>query len=135
MTRHDDQSPHAAHATEPARANRDPLTGAPGAHPLGTGVGAAAGGMAAGAVAGSLAGPVGAAIGTAIGAVAGGLAGKGVAEKVVPTAQGAASGGYLDAAASPSQPDEAPLYVANRWARSGARGFAVRPPAPADDKP
>src|SRR3954467_12307394 len=28
--------------------NRDPITGAPGAHPVGTGLGAAAGGMAAG---------------------------------------------------------------------------------------
>jgi len=41
-------------------ANRDPLTGAPGSHPVGTGIGAAAGGVAAGAAAGTLAaGPVG----------------------------------------------------------------------------
>ena len=32
-------------------ANRDPITGAPGSHPVGTGLGAAAGGMAAGAAA------------------------------------------------------------------------------------
>lgn len=66
-------------------ANRDPITGAPGAHPLGTGAGAAAGGMA-GAAAGTVAaGPVGTVIGAAIGAVAGGLAGKGAAEAVNPT--------------------------------------------------
>ena len=65
--------------------NRDPISGAPGAHPVGTGVGAAAGGIAAGAAAGSVAGPVGTVVGAAVGAVAGGLAGKGVAEKVDPT--------------------------------------------------
>ena len=62
--------------------NRDPISGTPGAHPVGTGVGAAAGGIAAGAAAGSVAGPVGTVVGAAVGAVAGGLAGKGVAEKV-----------------------------------------------------
>ena len=67
-------------------ANRDPITGAPGAHPVGVGVGAAAGGMAAGAAAGTLAaGPVGTVIGAAVGAVVGGLGGKVVAEKIDPT--------------------------------------------------
>src|SRR6187399_1089670 len=66
-------------------ANRDPITGAPGSHPVGTGLGAAAGGMAAGAAAGSVAGPAGTVIGAAVGAVAGGLAGKGIAEKIDPT--------------------------------------------------
>lgn len=66
-------------------ANRDPLSGAPGAHPVGTGVGAAAGGAAAGAAIGSVAGPVGTVIGTAAGAVIGGLAGKGIAENINPT--------------------------------------------------
>jgi len=65
----------------------DPLTGAPGAHPVGTGVGAAAGGAAAGAAIGAIAGPVGAFIGVAVGAVVGGLAGKGVAEMIDPTAE------------------------------------------------
>ena len=69
-------------------ANRDPITGAPGAHPVGTGVGAA-GGAAAGAVIGAVVGPVGAAVGLVAGAVAGGLAGKGVAEIVDPTVQDA----------------------------------------------
>jgi hypothetical protein len=66
--------------------NRDPLSGTPGAHPVGVGVGAA-GGAAAGAVIGAVGGPVGAAVGAAVGAVAGGLAGKGVAEAIDPTAE------------------------------------------------
>lgn len=68
-------------------ANRDPISGAPGSHPVGTGLGAAAGGMAAGAAAGSVAGPVGTVAGAAIGAVAGGLAGKGIAEMIDPTVE------------------------------------------------
>lgn len=68
--------------------NRDPITGAPGAHPVGTGVGAA-GGAAAGAAIGSVAGPAGTLVGGAIGAVAGGLVGKGVAEGIDPTVEDA----------------------------------------------
>jgi len=81
--------------TNPDR-NADPITGAPGAHPIGTGVGAAAGGaagVAAGAAAGAAMGSVvpgpgniiGGAVGAVVGAVAGGLAGKGVAEAINPT--------------------------------------------------
>jgi len=66
--------------------NPDPITKAPGSHPVGTGVGAAAGG-AAGAAIGTAAGPVGTAVGAVVGAVAGGLFGKGVAEGVNPTAE------------------------------------------------
>ena len=65
--------------------NRDPITGAPGAHPIGTGIGAALGGAAAGAATGTVAGPVGTVIGAAVGAIVGGLAGKGVAESIDPT--------------------------------------------------
>lgn len=68
--------------------NRDPITGEPGAHPVGVGVGAAGAG-AAGAAIGSVAGPVGTVVGAVVGAVAGGLAGKGVAEAVDPTAEDA----------------------------------------------
>lgn len=68
-------------------ANRDPITGTPGAHPVGTGIGAAAGGAAAGAAAGTVAGPVGTAAGMVAGAVIGGLAGKGIAEKINPTVE------------------------------------------------
>lgn len=65
--------------------NPDPITGEPGSHPVGTGVGAAstaAAGAAAGAVVG---GPVGALVGGAIGAAVGGLAGHAVAEAIDPT--------------------------------------------------
>lgn len=68
--------------------NRDPISGEPGAHPVGVGVGAAGAG-AAGAAIGSVAGPAGTVIGAIVGAVAGGLAGKGVAEAVDPTAEDA----------------------------------------------
>lgn len=68
--------------------NPDPITGAPGAHPIGTGVGAA-GGAVTGAAAGSLGGPIGTAVGAVVGAVVGGLAGKGAAEAVNPTAEDA----------------------------------------------
>ncbi len=70
-------------------ANRDPITGAPGSHPIGTGLGAAAGGAAAGAAAGTVVGPVGTVIGAAVGAVVGGLAGKGIAEVIDPTSEAA----------------------------------------------
>lgn len=66
--------------------NPDPITGAPGSHPVGTGIGAAIGGAAAaGAAAGTVAGPVGTLAGAAVGAIVGGLVGKGIAEKVDPT--------------------------------------------------
>jgi hypothetical protein len=67
-------------------ANRDPLTGAPGAHPVGVGAGAA-GGAAAGAAVGSMGGPIGTVVGAAAGAIAGGLAGKAAAESVNPTVE------------------------------------------------
>jgi hypothetical protein len=70
-------------------ANRDPITGTPGAHPVGTGVGAAVGGAAAGAAVGSVAGPVGTVAGIIGGAVIGGLAGKGIAENIDPTREDA----------------------------------------------
>ncbi len=68
--------------------NRDPITDAPGAHPIGTGIGAG-GGALTGAALGAAGGPVGVAVGTVIGAVVGGLAGKGAAEAVNPTAEDA----------------------------------------------
>ena len=65
--------------------NRDPISGAPGAHPIGTGLGAVVGGAAVGAAAGTVVGPVGTVVGTAVGAIVGGLAGKGIAEAIDPT--------------------------------------------------
>jgi hypothetical protein len=70
-----------------ASAHRDPLSGEPGAHPVGVGVGAAVGGAAVGAAVGTVAGPIGTGIGAAVGAVAGGMFGKGVAEGLDPTAE------------------------------------------------
>jgi hypothetical protein len=76
--------------------NRDPLSGTPGAHPVGVGVGAA-GGAATGAAIGSMGGPVGVAVGVTVGAVAGGLAGKSVAEAIDPTVEDEFwSGNYRD---------------------------------------
>jgi hypothetical protein len=80
--------------------NPDPITGAPGSHPVGTGIGAAAAGaagtaagMAAGAAMGSVVpGPgtvVGGIVGAVVGAVAGGYAGKGVAEAIDPSLEDA----------------------------------------------
>jgi hypothetical protein len=70
-------------------ANRDPITKAPGAHPVGVGLGTATGGAAAGAAGGAVAGPAGAAVGAVVGGIAGGLIGKGVAESVNPTVEDA----------------------------------------------
>jgi len=67
--------------------NRDPITGTPGAHPLGTGAGAASGAVAGGAAGLAVGGPIGGMIGAAVGAVAGGLAGKSAAEAFNPTAE------------------------------------------------
>lgn len=66
--------------------NRDPITGAPGSHPVGVGVGGTAGGVA-GALAGAVFGPIGALVGATIGTIAGASAGKGVAEQVDPTGE------------------------------------------------
>ena len=67
--------------------NRDPITGTPGAHPLGTGAGAAPGGVAGAAAGMAVGGPAGAVVGAAVGAIVGGLAGKSAAEAVNPTAE------------------------------------------------
>lgn len=66
--------------------NRDPITGTPGSHPVGVGVGGV-GGAAAGMVVGALGGPIGMLIGGGIGAIAGAAAGKGVAERIDPTGE------------------------------------------------
>src|SRR5262245_14406796 len=72
-------------STRKIDANPDPITGAPGAHPVGVGAGAAGGGTTGALVGGLVAGPVGASVGAVVGAVAGGLVGKGAAEAVNPT--------------------------------------------------
>src|SRR4051812_50198625 len=74
---------------KPADANRDPISGAPGAHPVGVGAGATGGGATGTAIGGAVGGPVGAVVGAAVGAVAGGLAGKGAAGGGDPTGEDA----------------------------------------------
>ena len=66
--------------------NPDPISGAPGSHPVGVGVGGTGGAMA-GAAVGSLLGPIGTLIGGTVGAIAGAAAGKGVAERLDPTGE------------------------------------------------
>lgn len=64
--------------------NADMITGEPGSHPIGTGVGGI-GGAAAGAAIGTMAGPLGTLIGGAIGAIVGGGIGHSAAEAIDPT--------------------------------------------------
>src|SRR6266851_3247743 len=54
-------------STNNPKKNPDPITGKPGAHPVGTGAGAAGGGLAGAAIGGAVGGPVGAAVGAAVG--------------------------------------------------------------------
>lgn len=71
------------HQDKPDR-NPDPLTGEPGSHPVGVGLGTTSGAVA-GAAIGSVAGPAGAVLGGIAGGIAGGLTGKGMAEAFDPT--------------------------------------------------
>ena len=109
--------------------NRDPITGAPGAHPVGTGLGAAAGGMAAGAAAGAVAGPVGAVAGAAVGAVVGGLAGKGIAERIDPTLENAywqenyRGRPYFDSSYTYDDYGPAYMYGVDNYSRYNGRAF------------
>lgn len=66
--------------------NRDPISGTPGSHPVGVGVGGT-GGAVAGAAVGSILGPIGTLVGGAVGAIAGAAAGKNVAERIDPTGE------------------------------------------------
>ena len=71
--------------TNTTTTNPDPITGQPGAHPVGVAGGGTGGALAGAAVGAVVGGPIGAVVGGAIGAVAGGYAGKGAAEAVNPT--------------------------------------------------
>lgn len=66
--------------------NRDPITHAPGSHPVGVGVGGV-GGAAVGAGIGALFGPIGMLVGGVVGTLAGAGAGKGLAERIDPTGE------------------------------------------------
>src|SRR2546426_3175125 len=72
-------------SAHPDPEHRDPITHAPGAHPVGVGAGAASAGAAGAALGAAVGGPIGAVVGAAVGAVAGGLGGKAAAEAVNPT--------------------------------------------------
>jgi hypothetical protein len=72
--------------TQEPRANRDPISGEPGSHPLGAGIGAV-GGTLAGAALGAVAGPVGMVAGAIVGGFAGGFVGDQVGEEINPTAE------------------------------------------------
>lgn len=74
--------------TEHPDRNEDAITGEPGSHPVGVGVGTT-GGAAAGAAVGSIAGPVGTVVGAIAGGIAGAAGGKAVAEGVNPTEEDA----------------------------------------------
>lgn len=101
--------------------NRDPITGEPGAHPVGTGVGAAGAGLAGAAAGMAVGGPVGGVIGAVVGAVAGGAGGHSVAESIDPTAEDAywrenhKNASYSDS--NRSFEDYSPAY------RAGYNGF------------
>ena len=71
---------------DPNDMNRDPISKAPGSHPVGVGVGGV-GGAAIGAGIGALFGPIGMLVGGALGTLAGAGAGKGVAERLDPTGE------------------------------------------------
>lgn len=118
-----------------ANANRKPLSGTLGTHPVGTGVGAAAGGLAVGALAGTMAaGPVGTVVGAAVGAVAGGLAGKGIAEAIDPTVEESywrktfSSRPYVKSGATFDDYGPAYRYGVDSYGRSRGRTFEQSEP-------
>ncbi|MEP6662429.1 MAG: hypothetical protein ABJC04_02085 [Verrucomicrobiota bacterium] len=68
-------------------ANRDPITGEPGSHPVGTGVGAASAGATGAIVGAAVGGPIGGVVGAIVGSIAGGYAGKALGEVYDPTVE------------------------------------------------
>ncbi len=109
--------------------NLDPITGAPGAHPVGTGIGAALGGAVAGALTGTAAGPLGTLVGAGLGAIVGGMAGKSVAESIDPTRENAywrdnhASRPYVEAGVGYDDYGPAYRYGVVAFARYPGRRF------------
>jgi phage tail tape-measure protein len=65
------------------------VTGEPGSHKVGTGVGAAGGAAAGAAVGAAVGGPVGAVVGAAVGGISGAMAGKGIAAAFDPKVEDA----------------------------------------------
>jgi len=106
--------------------NADPITDAPGAHPIETGIGATLGGVAAGALAGAVGGPLGAVAGAiAGGAAVGGLAGHGVGELIDPTFENEWIEDY--SRSQPHTPSEEEITTLRRAFRFG-RAAQVRHP-------
>lgn len=109
-------------------ANRDPITGASGSHPVGTGLGAIGAGAAGGAAGGLVAGPVGAVAGAVVGAVAGAVVGKAAAEVVNPTIEtkfwreSYSSRPYANAGFSYEEYAPAYRYGWESFGRRGAQG-------------
>jgi len=89
-------------------ANKDPLTGAPGSHPVGTGIGSAGAAAAGAAVGGAVAGPAGILVGGTIGAVAGAVAGHAVGETTNPTVTDGDVTEGVPAKAAIEEPDDEP---------------------------
>jgi phage tail tape-measure protein len=79
--------------TEKPRKNTDAITGEPGAHPVGTGVGAAGGAITGAALGAAIGGPTGAAVGTVVGGIAAAYGARGVAEAMNPTTEEEKTGG------------------------------------------
>ena len=70
-----------------SKKNADPITGEPGAHPVGTGVGATGGAVTGAALGAAIGGPIGAAVGTVVGGIAAAYGAHGVAEAMNPTTE------------------------------------------------
>ena len=108
-------------------ANRDPLTGTPGSHPFGTGLGAAAGGIAGGIGTGALAGSMGGPVGT-VGWCRLSVpwqvdwVGKGVAEAIDPTVEEELLAQELHQSAIRKEGRE----LRRLWSGISARGRVVR---------
>lgn len=88
MKQNDSTRRNSSDTTTDRDTNPDPITKAPGSHPVATGVGAAAAGAAGAAIGSVVPGigtVIGGAVGAVVGAVGGGLAGKAVGEAIDPT--------------------------------------------------
>ena len=83
MSKHDHLED--AKKAEADAANRDPITGEPGSHPVGTTVGATLAGAAGTIVGAGLGGPLGAVVGASLGVAAGAAMGHNAAEAANPT--------------------------------------------------
>jgi hypothetical protein len=84
-TKHEAEKDRVDRKPDPRDENPDPITGEPGAHPVGVAAGGSGGAVAGATVGAAVGGPLGAAVGGMVGAVAGGAVGKAAAEALNPT--------------------------------------------------